>query len=336
MKIFDAAYLRLTGWYVLIIMTISILFSVWVYNQARDELKFGLTNAPLIVEDNRSGHGRQDFAVIVNDRLEDSRRRLIVRLSFLNLGVFLVGAAGSYLLARRTMQPVEEAVEAQHRFTADASHELRTPLAAMKTEIEVGLRDQTLSKSEAVELLKSNLEEINRLGMLTEGLLALSQSDDTPPAVVPVSLEDVTAKVAKRLQPLAEAKHIKIERDLQPVIVLANEDAVDKIVGILLDNAIKYSLEKTTVHVSVHGKDDHGYVTITDQGIGIKATELPHIFDRFYRADSSRSKAHVAGHGLGLSIAQTLAESLDGHITAKSTQDKGSTFTLKLPAQTGQ
>lgn len=333
MKLFDAAYLRLTGWYVLIIMAISLIFSVWVYNQAQHELLFGLNRIVHIGPVQDLENTRYDE--LIEDRLDDSRRRLIVRLVSFNLIVLAVGATASYWLARRTMQPIEEAVEAQHRFTADASHELRTPLAAMKSEIEVGLRDKKLTKEEAVALLESNLEEVDRLGGLAEGLLALTQTGNDP-VLVPVSLEDTAAKVAKRLQPLAEAKAITIRRQLQPVIVSAEEPAVDKIISILLDNAIKYSPKNTEITVRTFPKDGSGWLEVRDRGVGIKATELPHIFDRFYRADSSRSKTHVPGHGLGLSIAQKLADNLGGKIGVTSAPDKGSTFLVKLPVYNSQ
>ncbi len=323
MRPFDAAYFRMTGWYVAIIMTISLLFSVWVYREAQSELQFGFNRIIQVGPFGNPVGGTVQS--VVDDRLEDSRRRLIIRLVDFNLIVLVMGAVASYLLAQRTMRPIEDAVEAQHRFTADASHELRTPLAAMRAEIEVGLRDKKMTKEQAIELLQSNLEEVQRMGGLAEGLLTLTQTDSDP-VLVPVSLEEAAAKVAKRLQPLADAKQISIKRALQPVIVQAQEIAVDKIIGILLDNAIKYSPEKTTITLTTRQKDGHGYLEVADQGIGIKASELPHIFDRFYRADSSRSKTHVAGHGLGLSIAQKLAQNLGGSITVTSTPGKGSVF----------
>ncbi len=327
MKLFDTAYLKLTAWYVAVIMAISLTFSVWVYNQARYELQIGLNRVVHIGPIERLPDG--EFGQFVQDRLDDSRRRLVLRLTSLNLIVLAVSAAGGYWLARRTLRPVEEAVDAQSRFTADASHELRTPLAAMKAEIEVGLRDKKLTKDEAIELLKSNLEEIDRLGGLADGLLALTKTDD-PVELSPVSLEEAAGKVAKRLQPLADSRQVAIKRELEPVIVQGDQDALDKIIGILLDNAIKYSPKKTTITVRTYQKDGRGYLEVRDQGIGIKASELPHIFDRFYRADSSRSKQHVPGHGLGLSIAQKLAANLNGQITATSTLGKGSLFIVEL------
>ncbi len=327
MKIFDTAYLKLTAWYVAIIMAISLLFSVWVYSQARHEIQFGLTR---IVhygpqEELQGMIGRQ----FVEEQLAASRRRLILRLAGFNLTILAAGAAGSYFLARRTMRPIEDAVETQHRFTADASHELRTPLAAMKTEIEVGLRDKKLTKDEAIALLQSNLEEVDRLGGLAEGLLTLSQADKAV-MLAPVSLEEVAAKVAKRLKSLADVKKIAIVKDLRPVIVQGDEAALDKIIGILLDNAIKYSPANTEITLRVYQKDSHAYVEVRDQGIGIKASELPHVFDRFYRADTSRSKTQIPGHGLGLSIAQKLSEQMNAKLTATSAQGKGSVFLLSL------
>lgn len=322
--LFDAAYLRLTAWYVAIIMALSLAFSIWVYNQAASELRFGLrqTDDTIIF--------RTPAQAFIDERVEESLQRIVGNLVLLNAVVLVAGAAASYLLARRTMQPIVETLDAQERFTADASHELRTPLAAMKSEIEVGLRDGKITKDEAIELLRSNLEEVDRLGGLAEGLLTLTQTSDAPLELKPVSLEDVAGSMTKRLQPLAEAKKIAIKRELQPVIAQANEPALEKIIGILLDNAIKYSPDKSTVTVKTYTKDDRAVVEVSDQGIGIKATELPHIFDRFYRADTSRTKQTVTGHGLGLSIAQKLATQMQTKITVKSTAGKGSVFIVRL------
>lgn len=327
-KAFDAAYIRLTLWYVAIIMAISLLFSAWVYNQARNELRKGLNAVVEIKKASMNDPGGL-YGPIVNDRLADSRDRLIGKLVVLNAIILVTGAAGSYVLARRTMQPIEDAVEAQERFTADASHELRTPLAAMKSEIEVGLRGK-LSKEDAVALLESNLEEVNRLGGLAEGLLALTQYDPVPDPS-PLQVDELAAKVVARMRSLALQKQISMQSELDPVMVQGNEIMLDKIVGILLDNAIKYSPAQSTITVRTYQQDGYAHVAVQDTGYGIKAGELPHIFERFYRADSSRSKERAPGHGLGLSIAKKLADSLDAKIFVTSHPGKGSTFTCRLP-----
>ena len=333
LKLFDTTYLKLTGWYVVIIMVISLSFSVWVYTEANQELRAGLEKQAVQIIEPYGDSGITTIRDIIEERLADSRRRLIMSLAVFNLAVLSVGALASYILAKKTLEPIKEATEAQNRFTADASHELRTPLTAMKTEIEVALRDSKLTKQEAVQLLRSNLEEIDRLGSLAEGLLALSQTDATI-ETSPVALDDIVSKVSARLEPLAAMRQIALQRELEPTRVLSEPASSDKIASILLDNAIKYSPKHTTITLKTFTRDGYGYIQIADQGIGIKASELPHIFERFYRADTSRTKTNVSGYGLGLSIAQKLVDTLGGSISATSTPGKGSEFTVRFPKTT--
>jgi two-component system, OmpR family, sensor histidine kinase CiaH len=325
-------YARLTVWYVAILMGLSLAFSAWVYNEAMGELRNGF-NGPVVQRlQDRYGPLPPDVWVqVIEKQYQAARGRIIGQLIILNVTVLAIGAAASYWLAKRTMRPIEHALEAQNRFTADASHELRTPLAAMKTEIEVSLRDPTLSKDEMRELLQSNLEEINRMSELAQGLLTLARHPEKL-RLSPQRLAPIAETVIKRFTPLAEAKHITITKTLSgDVTVLGEEKSVTALVGILLDNAIKYSLPHTRIEVTVERKDNYGLVTVADHGPGIAEEDLPHIFDRFYRADSSRTKENVAGNGLGLSIAQKTVAALKGSITARSEVGKGSTFILRLP-----
>jgi two-component system, OmpR family, sensor histidine kinase CiaH len=324
-------YVRLTIWYVAILMGLSLAFSVWVYNETIAELRAGF-NGPVVERlQDRFGPLPPDvWLQVIEKQYTVSQQRLLGQLVLLNIGVLVVGAAASYWLARRTMRPIEDALEAQNRFTADASHELRTPLAAMKTEIEVSLRDPSLSKDEMRELLQSNLEEIDRLSSLSQGLLTLARNAEKSKAA-PLPIKPLTEEVIKRYKPLADAKHIQFKKELGDIKVMADEKSVDLLISILLDNAIKYSPEKTAITIRTERKDGHGLVSVIDQGPGIAAADLPHIFERFFRADSSRTKEQVAGNGLGLSIAQKTAAALNGTIIAKSEPEHGSTFTLRLP-----
>lgn len=327
---FRSAYIRLTGWYVVILMALSLAFSVWVYHEAMNELRMGLNGSFIMQFQERGVRLVPDE---VRDAIEQQYRnthgRIVFNLVVLNIGVLAVGACAAYALARRTLRPIEEAVEAQNRFTADASHELRTPLAAMKTEIEVTLRDQNVSKTELRELLQSNLEEIDRMSDLAQGLLTLARPGEAP-VLAALPAKPVVAEVLQRLQPLADAKNIAIDAKLVEFDVVADAKAAGTIISILLDNAIKYSPADSRITVSMKRKDGNGFISIKDQGPGIAADDLPHVFDRFYRADSSRTKEKVAGHGLGLSIAQKLVAGLGGTIHAKSKVGKGSEFTLRL------
>ncbi|EDK72523.1 integral membrane sensor signal transduction histidine kinase [candidate division TM7 genomosp. GTL1] len=236
---FRDAYLKLTGFYVLIIMVISLLFSVWVYNEATQELRMGLAAIDKFA--NRLVLPGVDEFVRV--KLREGQLRILMNLFILNVIVLGAGAGVSYLLARRTMQPIEEAMEAKDRFTADASHELRTPLAAMRSEIEVTLRDPKRSKADTEELLRSNLEEIDRLNNLAEGLLVLTNEEPTL-ELQPIQIDEVVRKVCDRFRPLAAAKQITLTCEATKMTAATQQQALEKILGILIDNAIKYSPEK--------------------------------------------------------------------------------------------
>lgn len=328
---FKSASIRLAAWYVAILMAISIAFSVWVYREAMNELRMGL-GGPFVVklQDRFGGIAGGEVQALMDAQYAASHQRILFNLFLLNAGVFTVGALASYALARRTLRPIEDALDAQNRFTADASHELRTPLAAMKTELEVALRDPKLSKDAMRGLMQSSLEEIDRMSGLAQGLLTLARSGEAP-VISAVPTKVIVSGVLARMRPLAEAKHMTIRADLSDLTVMGEAKSIEAIVCILLDNAIKYGPEKSTITVTIKREDGHGHITIADQGPGINAADLPHIFDRFYRADSSRTKEKVAGHGLGLSIAQKLVGLIGGTIRAQSQEGKGSTFTLRLP-----
>lgn len=327
---FRSAYIRLTVWYVAILMALSLAFSVWVYREAMNELRMGL-NGPFVMQFQPGDDAPVPEKVrnAIEKQYRDTHGRIVFNLVTLNIGVLAVGAIASYALARRTMFPIEEAVEAQNRFTADASHELRTPLAAMKTEIEVSLRDPAITKDELRELLRSNLEEIDRMSGLAQGLLTLARPGEAP-ALAALPARPVVEEVVQRLRPLADAKKINLDTHLADFDVMADAKSMGTIIGVLLDNAIKYSPQDSRIVIAMKRKDGNCFISIKDQGPGIAANDLPHVFDRFYRADSARTKERVAGHGLGLSIAQKLVAGLGGTIHAKSKVGKGSEFTLRL------
>lgn len=319
--------------YLLIIMALSIGFSFALYRVSVNEINDNI--AAQIAALNRLPYGIVPSLERVRiHNLHVARNHLVNRLVLLNIFTLAAGGGISYYLARRTLGPVEEAVEMQSRFTSDASHELKTPLAAMQTEIEVGLRNPKLSAAEARELLKSNLEEVLKLKSLSESLLQLTGNADYQPSLEPLVMNDIIHDAIKRLQPAAAAKHITIQVKApdKPLQVLGNDASLTEVLAILLDNAVKYSGEGSNIVVQAARHGRQAEVRVRDQGIGIKAGELPHIFERFYRADSSRSKETVAGYGLGLSIAKKLVDINNGKIEAASAPGKGSTFTVKLPA----
>lgn len=322
---FQSAYKKLTIFYVAILMALSLLFSVWLYTEATRELQIGLTA--------QSKMAIGPLQTFIEDRVAEGRQRVLLNLVGLNMTVLIIGSAVSYVLARRTMRPIEEAMAAQDRFTADASHEFRTPLTTMKAEIEVALRSKSRSKKETDTLLQSNLEEIGRLSHLADGLLTLAQTTDAQ-HVTPIRPDEALPRIIRRFMPLAKNKSIRIRSQLSSVrSIRCDENDFDKIMAILLDNAIKYSLKNTTITVSLREKDGQVVIRVADQGRGIAAKDLPHVFERFYRADSSRSHDVSAGYGLGLPIAKKLVLSYNGDIIVQSKQQKGATFILTFPVK---
>jgi two-component system sensor histidine kinase CiaH len=327
---FHSAAAKLTTWYLAIVMALSIGLSVALYDVSTRDL----TNNIRRQNNFFNFLTPQDLRNLNDERrgqIDDAQSHLRDRLIFFNVVVFLVGGGLSYMLARRTLEPIEETLESQGRFTGDAAHELRTPLTAMQTEIEVALRQKNLSKDQAVKQLRSNLEEVAKLRALSDGLLALVNDRNDEDYRANVKLKKITEQALAATETAAKAKKIKVETELADITLKGNQPQLINLLTILIDNAVKYSPEGTTVRISGEKRDKSARVAVTDQGVGIKQTEINNIFDRFYRADNSRSKIQAEGYGLGLAIAKQIVERHHGYIDVKSQPDKGSTFSVTLP-----
>lgn len=322
---FQSATFKLTAWYLAIIVAISLLFSIVIYAIASSELDarigyFGTPRTGFVINQPR-------FNSLRDAQLHEAEGNLIASLVITNACIWIAGGIGSYYLAKRTLRPIEEAHEAQSRFTSDASHELRTPLASMRTELEVALRDPKLSKPEMRELLASNLEEVNKLSKLSTTLLQLSRMDHDNIVKETIPLDEITRSVAKRFD--------KSEREIQitgtPYQVTANRSSLEELLTILLDNALKYSPKHTPVVIKFIGQKHLAGFAVSNQGEGISADALPHIFDRFYRIDTSRTGGEKKGYGLGLALAKKIVELHDGELSVSSAPGKVTTFRVLLP-----
>jgi two-component system sensor histidine kinase CiaH len=328
----QSATLRLASTYLALIMVMSLSFSFVFYQTSSRQLG-RQTPPPDSYEESRQvattkGDILREY---YQQRVEEGRRELLLKLIVLNGAALIVSIGVSYILARKTLQPIEDVMDAQNRFVSDASHELRTPLTALQTSNEVALRQSTMTKDETKELLVQNIEEVTKLKTLTEGLLGLLRQEDHSVATEPVSLQSAVTTALNRVIPAALSKSISVEDKVADHQVLSDEATLSQIITILLDNAVKYSPEDTTVTINSKIKGKHAILSITDQGIGIKASDIPHIFDRFYRADLSRNKHSAEGYGLGLSIAKKLSGQIRCRVVVASTVDKGSTFSIILP-----
>ncbi len=333
---FQSATIKLTAWYLALIMGLSLAFSLVLYNSSAETLNAAYDHQRTAIKQqffNDFGFtpSQLDLNRLRDREISSGQQQLIANLTLANLGVLVVGGLASFYMARRTLRPLEQTMEAQARFTADASHELRTPLTAMQTEIEVSLRDKSLSIGEARELLKSNLEEVMKLQDLSNGLLARANQDKENFEPKKLSSEAVLKEAIGRTAKIAAQKNITIDDKAEDQDVLGSKDGLVQLLAILLDNAIKYSPEGSTITLSSVTKGNNALISVTDQGNGIKPEDLPYIFDRLYRADQSRNKQKVTGYGLGLSIAKKIVELHKGAIDVTSKVDHGSTFTVRVP-----
>lgn len=324
----QSAVTKLTIAYLGIIMFLSIIFSLYLYHISDRELNNGLRRPPTIVFRETSLYGFDDFRTL---RLNEVRANLKQRLIVVNIITLVVGFAVSYALARKTLEPIDRALESQKRFTADASHELRTPLTAMQTEIEVALRDKNLSKEESRELLESNLEEVAKLRALSDGLLKLAKQDTKDIPMEAVIVKNVCNEAIKKVNKVAKQKKISIQNNIKNKNVYGNADSLTELFVILLDNAVKYSDDKSEIILSSKVKNQKVIVSVADSGQGISKKDLPYIFDRFYRADQSRNKNKDNGYGLGLSIAKNIIVMHDGNIETISKVGSGTTFKVSFP-----
>ncbi|MEU8017550.1 ATP-binding protein [Micromonospora parva] len=229
-------------------------------------------------------------------------------------------------------------------FVANVSHELKTPIGALQLLAEA-LLDATEPADAAASDLPEDLvaarrfaeriqHESTRLGRLVQELLELTrlQGAEPQPPPEPVALDWVIAEVVDRTRTTASARGVTVAVDGERGLTAYGSDSqLATAVANLVENAINYSGEDTTVRVTLRGDDEHVEVAVADQGIGIAPTDVDRIFERFYRADQARSRA-TGGTGLGLAIVKHIASNHGGRVEVSSTLGGGSTFTLRLPA----
>lgn len=334
---FENTRIKLTAWYLLIIMLISLFFSIGIYSKINEEFSrfenFQIRLKNDINEKNivfPPGPRPNKLVRLDSQEIQAARIRLISTLAFINFVIFILAGGAGYFLAGRTLKPIKNIMDEQNRFITDSSHELRTPLTSLKTEIEVGLRNKKLDLKSARKILESNLEEVINLEMLSNNLLELAQNGNlvNRNALKTVSLSEILNKAVNKTKNLADTKKIKVINKINDIKITGIEDRLVEVFIILLDNSIKYSSSKGNIELISKMKDNKVLISVIDYGMGISREDLPHIFDRFYRADKSRTKK---GYGLGLSIAKKIIESHRGSILVDSTQNKKTTFTVILP-----
>jgi signal transduction histidine kinase len=232
---------------------------------------------------------------------------------------------------------LESSVRSIKQFTADASHELRTPIALIRTTAEVAVQNRSRCPEEYLDALDEVLVESERTSQLVETLMLLARADadKEPVERTSVDLRSIIQVVVEQGEKLAGSRNIQFSVNIsdRPVPVLADPEAIRRIALILIDNAIKYSNPGGRVTLSVGTEGIESVVSVADTGIGIANEDLPHVFDRFWRADKVRSRSQ-RGAGLGLAIAKWIADAHHGSIQVQSAVGQGSTFRLRIPLDT--
>jgi signal transduction histidine kinase len=254
--------------------------------------------------------------------------------SFLIMIPFVVAVTGfaSFKLASLAITPIEESYRELKRFTEDASHELKTPLAAIKANIDVALSkniDETQYYREKLSVIN---ESVDRMVSITESMLYLSKLDSHGIEAKrdKVDINALLDDIRERFADAAQKRNVEVEvTEGESTVLETNKEALDEIVSIIVENAVKFNKQEGHVRIAANATRNDVGISIADTGIGIAREDLPHIFDRFYRGEKSRSR-ETGGAGLGLSIAYNLATVIGARIGVESQEGLGSTFTITI------
>jgi signal transduction histidine kinase len=267
--------------------------------------------------------------------LKEHQRHLNLILAIsVPVSMLVVGGVG-YWLAGLAMRPIYRSYQQMEQFTSDAAHELRTPLTTTRTLVQTTLSKLRAGKWIDVEPLEAIERQNDRLTRLVADLLWLARADRTKQALrfQPCCLNDLIADLSEELAPMAQSADVDLTvrfASPAPVYVLGNEEQLYRLLSNLMVNGIQYTPAGGKVTVYLKQTHASAIVDVEDTGIGIAPQDQKKIFDRFYRADVSRSR-HTGGTGLGLSIGMAIAQLHGGMIQVKSQLGQGSTFTVALP-----
>jgi signal transduction histidine kinase len=295
----------------------------------------------LTVYEQDSKGDKQDLAGYV--RLSESTAAIEAVLERVRLGLGLgslialgLTAVGGMWLTRQSLQPIERSFRQLQQFTADASHELRSPLTAIKTSIEVMQSHPERIHPADVKKVAAIASASDQLTHLVEDLLLLARMD--MPTIQPVwesvSLPELLTELCDRFEIQAEEREIVLKADLQSQVdVLGDRSQLVRLFSNLLQNALQYTAAGGKITLTLARKEQVALITVEDNGIGIAPEDIPFVFDRFWRADQARSHRQ-GGLGMGLAIAQSIAQTHSGDIAVSSQMGRGTCFRVRLPIKT--
>jgi signal transduction histidine kinase len=243
----------------------------------------------------------------------------------------LVAAGAGWIYAARALVPIRESLRRQREFAADASHEFRTPLTVIRASLDHLTRHRDEPVASVGTALDDIRDEVDQLTALVGDLLLLARTDsgvaETDP--VPIDLAEVAEEAVRSVTGLAESRHVRIVLDPEPVPIVGDPLRLRQLVTILADNAIGHSPEGSQVSVRVAREGDGAIIQVDDQGAGVRPEDMPHVFDRFWRAPG----APAGGTGLGLAIAAWISKRHGGRIGVMNGPGGGARFEVHLPAR---
>lgn len=341
MKIFESARIKLTSWYLIIIMLLSLSFSAGVYQQVASSTQKALVFHERKIDSRLKDLGLDmieppppQFQKIINqETAKDILDHTLIFLIIMNFLILVLSGGLGYFLAGKTLAPIEEMLDKQKKFVADAAHEIKTPLTAMKTVLEVQMRNKNLSVEEAKKSMNDVLEEVDSLTFLTARLLDESKYQNSPMVFEKIFMNELVDNILKKFEEGIKAKSLKIEKNFaEDLFINGDKKSIKELISILLDNAVKFNVDGGKI--SVEGTQIDGNkisFIMTNTGERIAEKDLDKIFDRFYKASKSRTRKNDSGYGLGLSIAKEIVEKHDGNISVDSNKD-GTSFNVSLPS----
>ncbi|MGG0277314.1 sensor histidine kinase [Bacillus rhizoplanae] len=267
----------------------------------------------------------------------DPEVTILQNLLILTIGGCLAGVIISFFigwfLANRSLVPIQNSWEKQTQFAADASHELRTPLSVIQTHLELLFRHPQYTIEQESMTIYKVLQEVKRMNKLVSDLLTLARTDSNQLLIQKkeFAIGELVSTIIHQFEPIAELQNIAIIEDVDKQLMYkGDKERIHQLLVILMDNAMKYNVKNGQIKVTCNKDGNFATIIIEDTGIGISSEELPHIFDRFYRSDKSRTRSE-GGTGLGLSIAKWITDAHNGEIKIRSERHKGTCVTIKFP-----
>ena len=287
----------------------------------------------LLILDNESVSNGETYQIRFVDVTEAKKSLMILRNTLLLMGSVLLAAfyIMSVYFSNRAIKPMKETWENQQRFIADASHELKTPLSIISANLDVlyANKDETIASQ--LKWLDYASKGVKRMSGLVQSMLALSkaETENTLLNKSAVNIGNILNDTVSLFQITADDKNITIERHIPAEVTAFTYPAlIEQCIHILIDNAVRYTPRNGTINILLDKTKSIVLLKIENSGRGISEYDLPKIFDRFFRSDTSRTDG---GHGLGLSIAKTGIEKLGGSIEVISIENKKTIFTVKIP-----